>query len=182
MLNLSWGSGSNEQTLFDALAAARDAGILCVASAGNDSDNNDENPHYPASYDLENVISVASTDRNDALSSFSNWGATSVDLGAPGSFVLSTVPAFAELFFEDFQTVVPPGIGDQFTLDGSANYWGTVDTGDGNVAARGDAEQSYPYRPNADGWIVTPPLDTTALQGVSLSFHWLGRLSRLASM
>ncbi|UCC29868.1 MAG: S8 family serine peptidase [Phycisphaerales bacterium] len=171
MINFSAGGSSYHQTFFDVLVVARDAGVLLVASAGNDAVDNDVAPHYPASYDVESVISVASTDHNDALSSFSNWGAISVDLGAPGSFVLSTVPPFAALFSEDFQTVTMPDIGDQFTLGGPANYWGTIENVWGSVAARGDAEQSYPYRPNADGWIVTPPFDTSDLRGLSLTFE-----------
>jgi hypothetical protein len=63
-----------------------------VAAAGNDSVNNDSVPHYPASYDIPNVVSVAATDRNDALASFSNYGKTSVDLAAPGVSIYSTIP------------------------------------------------------------------------------------------
>ena len=58
------------------------------------------------------------------------------------------------LFVEDFQTAVPPDIGGLFTLEGPVNYWGTVAVGDGEIVARGDAEESYPYRPYSDGWIV----------------------------
>lgn len=65
-------------------------GGILVAAAGNSSSNNDNNPVYPAGYDLENVISVAATDQKDNLAGFSNYGATSVDLGAPGSSIVST--------------------------------------------------------------------------------------------
>jgi len=91
----SWGGGNYSQALYDAIEAARDADILFVAAAGNDSSNNDMSPHYPSNYTLDNVIAVASTDRNDSLSGFSNYGPTSVDLGAPGSSILSTVPGNA---------------------------------------------------------------------------------------
>ena len=64
--------------------------MLFVAAAGNNGSNNDALPSYPASYDVPNVVSVAATDRNDLLASFSNFGATTVDLGAPGVSVLST--------------------------------------------------------------------------------------------
>ncbi len=172
VVNYSSGSSLYNQTLFDSFVAARDAGILCVASAGNNAVDNDETPHYPSSFDIENVISVASTDRLDAISSFSNWGATSVDLAAPGSHILSTLPTLVELFSEDFEAVTLPEIGDQLMLEGPVNYWGTVDKGILSTWARGDAEQSYPYRPDADGWIVTPPFDTTELRGMSLSFNF----------
>ncbi|MEG5097281.1 S8 family serine peptidase [Microcoleus sp. B13-B4] len=77
---------------YDAIADANDAGIIFVAAAGNDANNNDSNRFYPANFDLPNVISVAATNRNDGLWSSSNFGATTVDLGAPGSSILSTVP------------------------------------------------------------------------------------------
>jgi subtilisin family serine protease len=65
--------------------------MLFVTSAGNSSSNNDTNPSYPASYPLKNILAVAATDHNDALASFSNYGATSVDVAAPGVDVLSTI-------------------------------------------------------------------------------------------
>ncbi|MGK7944330.1 MAG: S8 family serine peptidase, partial [Microcystaceae cyanobacterium] len=90
--NNSWGGGSYSQPLYDAISAAGDAGQLFIAAAGNDGKDNDSDDHYPSNYDLDNIISVASTDRYDHRSSFSNYGATSVDLGAPGSGILSTSP------------------------------------------------------------------------------------------
>ncbi|GAX60406.1 serine protease, subtilase family [Candidatus Scalindua japonica] len=90
--NNSWGGGGFSQGLHDAIEAAGDAGILFCASAGNASNDNDTTPSYPSGYDLPNIIAVASTDRNDRLSSFSSYGATSVDLAAPGSSILSTTP------------------------------------------------------------------------------------------
>jgi subtilisin family serine protease len=89
ILSNSWGGGGFSQALFDAISYANDHDVLFIAAAGNDSSNNDINPSYPANYDLPNVISVASTDHNDQLSSFSNYG-MSVHLAAPGSDILST--------------------------------------------------------------------------------------------
>ncbi len=91
--NNSWGGGAFSQALYDTIAAAQTAGHLFVAAAGNDGNNTDVTPSYPASYDLDNIVSVAATDDNDALASFSNFGALSVDLGAPGVSILSTTPA-----------------------------------------------------------------------------------------
>ena len=65
---------------------------LLICSAGNDGNNTDGSPQYPACYDLPNVLSVASTDSSDALASSSNYGTTSVDLAAPGVGILSTIP------------------------------------------------------------------------------------------
>lgn len=92
VLNNSWGGGGYSQSLYNAIKAAGDAGILFVAAAGNEGRNNDSRPSYPASYNLGNIVSVASTTRTDGRSSFSNYGAASVDLGAPGSGIYSTLP------------------------------------------------------------------------------------------
>ncbi|MCC7272314.1 MAG: S8 family serine peptidase [Alphaproteobacteria bacterium] len=88
--NNSWGGGSFNQGLLDAIGAAGNAGHLFVTAAGNDSRDIDVTPSYPASYAPANLISVASTDAFDALSSFSNYGDVTVDLAAPGSSILST--------------------------------------------------------------------------------------------
>ena len=90
--NNSWGGGGFSRALYDAIEAAGDADQLFVAAAGNSGTNNDVFPSYPASYDLDNIIAVASTDHNDNKSGFSQFGATSVDLGAPGSSIYSTLP------------------------------------------------------------------------------------------
>lgn len=90
--NNSWGGGGFSQGLYDAIERANLQGILFVAAAGNATNNNDTTPSYPASYLNSNIIAVASITNTGALSSFSNWGANSVDLGAPGSGIWSTVP------------------------------------------------------------------------------------------
>ncbi|MGH2693244.1 MAG: S8 family serine peptidase [Actinomycetota bacterium] len=87
----SWGGGGFSTALFDAINRARTSGDLFVAAAGNDGDNTDSSPHYPSSYNLDNIISVAATTQSDGLASFSNYGPNSVDLGAPGVGILSTV-------------------------------------------------------------------------------------------
>ena len=95
--NNSWGGGGYSQTLKDAIDRADASGHLFVAAAGNGGsdgvgDDNDATPSYPASYESANVVSVAATDSKDALAGFSNYGATSVDLSAPGVGILSTLP------------------------------------------------------------------------------------------
>lgn len=92
VVNASWGGGGFSQGLFDAITAAYANGILFVAAAGNDNLNNDLFPSYPANYAVPSVVSVASTTNRDLRSGFSNYGATTVDLGAPGSAILSTLP------------------------------------------------------------------------------------------
>lgn len=88
----SWGGGGFSQGLKDAIERAGAADILFVAAAGNNGRNTDSSPSYPASYDSPNIISVANITSTGGLSSSSNYGAVTVDLGAPGSGVWSTVP------------------------------------------------------------------------------------------
>jgi subtilisin family serine protease len=90
--NNSWGGGGFSQSLKDAIDAAGAANILFIAAAGNASNNNDASASYPASYASANIIAVASITSTGALSSFSNYGANSVDIGAPGSAIWSTIP------------------------------------------------------------------------------------------
>ena len=103
-INASFGGGGYNALERTAINAAGAAGIVFCAAAGNGGDDgvgddNDTTPHYPSSYDCANIISVAATDDNDALADFSNYGARSVDLGAPGVGIMSTVPAAGVSFF-----------------------------------------------------------------------------------
>ncbi|MCX6354275.1 MAG: S8 family serine peptidase [Candidatus Aureabacteria bacterium] len=92
VMSNSWGGGGYSQALKDAIDEARNAGAIFVAAAGNSGTDNDAIPHYPSSYDCANLIAVAATDNNDQIASFSCYGAISVDIGAPGVAILSTVP------------------------------------------------------------------------------------------
>lgn len=93
VLNNSWGGYGTVPALEDAVNATNAAGMLFVASAGNESNDNDgEFKAIPASYAASNIISVAATNNLDELASFSNYGATTVDLAAPGVGILSTTP------------------------------------------------------------------------------------------
>lgn len=93
LTNNSWVGGGYSQALADAIQASADADMLFIAAAGNNYGNdNDARPQYPSNYDIPNVISVAATNHNDLLANFSNFGATTVDLGAPGANILSTFP------------------------------------------------------------------------------------------
>ena len=89
IINLSLGGSTYNQAYYNALEAAGDAGVLIVAAAGNSGTDNDVAPHYPASYDLSNIISVAASDQSDQLAGFSNYGNSSVDVMAPGVSILS---------------------------------------------------------------------------------------------
>lgn len=90
IISASWGSNAKSRALEDVIRIAYNEDILFVAAAGNASSDNDQTPHYPSSYNLGNVVSVAALDRRDQLTSFSNYGAQSVQIAAPGEEILST--------------------------------------------------------------------------------------------
>lgn len=91
--NNSYGGGGYSSIMQGAIdASGANAGHLYIAAAGNAANNNDITPFYPASYQSDYIVSVASTTKSDVLSSFSNYGATSVDIAAPGSSIYSTTP------------------------------------------------------------------------------------------
>jgi subtilisin family serine protease len=87
--NNSWGGYEYGKALEDAIAKS---GMLFVAAAGNENNNTDSTPHYPSAYNLENILSVAACDNQGNRPSFSNYGAATVDIAAPGVCILSTVP------------------------------------------------------------------------------------------
>lgn len=94
--NNSWGGGGFSQGLADAINRANNADILFIAAAGNGGndgvgDNNDNVASYPSNYASTNVIAVAAITSSGAKASFSNYGANTVDLGAPGSGIISSV-------------------------------------------------------------------------------------------
>ncbi|MBI4040269.1 MAG: S8 family serine peptidase [Deltaproteobacteria bacterium] len=92
VFNNSWGGGHFSRALHDVITQTYEAGALFVVAAGNDGENIDENPAYPASYTQPNVLTVASHDDRGHLSLFSNFGKNSVHIAAPGDFIYSTLP------------------------------------------------------------------------------------------
>ena len=90
IISASWGSTQKSRALEDVIRKAYENDILFVAAAGNSTVDNDRQPHFPSSYNVPNVISVAALDRNDQLAKFSNYGAKSVAVAAPGVEILST--------------------------------------------------------------------------------------------
>lgn len=111
VMNNSWGGGGFSQALLAAITVANDSAALFVAAAGNDGSDNDQTPNYPSNYDAPNVVAVAAIDHEGGLAVFgsggggicgcqgnviglpgSNFGATTVDLAAPGKDILSTAP------------------------------------------------------------------------------------------
>ena len=84
----SWGGGGGTQIMYETII---ENGKPFIAAAGNSTIDNDDTPYFPSNYSASNVISVAATDSNDILAYFSNYGANTVDIAAPGVGILSTV-------------------------------------------------------------------------------------------
>jgi hypothetical protein len=95
ILNASWGSYDFSQSLKNTIDGADANGVLFIAASGNEGlDNNGEYHHYPASYNCNNIISVLATNDVNNIWYSSNYGLTSVDLGAPGEYIFSTTPIY----------------------------------------------------------------------------------------
>ena len=90
IINASWGGPDSSFALQSALSSARSAGIIVVAAAGNEKNDNDVTPNYPSSYTLDNIVAVTATTRADVLdATYADYGLKSVDLGAPGTTIYS---------------------------------------------------------------------------------------------
>ena len=90
IINCSFGSSSKSSSLHDAVDYAQDHNSLLVVAAGNDGENIDKHPIYPASYTDSNILAVAASTSGDTLADFSNFGSTGVDVAAPGDSIYST--------------------------------------------------------------------------------------------
>jgi subtilisin family serine protease len=167
IINASFGGYSTaSDTERAAISSANNAGILFVAAAGNDAKNNDSEikPFYPASYDLPNIISVAATDQNDALCSFSNYGRTSVDVGAPGKSILSAMPIRQTAWSDNFSG----GMGEWST--GGTSSWEII-LFSGNPCITDSSSGSYEN--NTSSWIQTQH-SFSGLSGTKLEFQLRG--------
>jgi subtilisin family serine protease/subtilisin-like proprotein convertase family protein len=180
--NNSWGGGSYSAAFQTAIQNARAKGHIFVAAAGNDGSNNDTSPFYPASYNVDNVISVAATDHTDSLAYFSNYGASTVDLAAPGVNIYSTFPT------KQTQAMKDEGFGPNYgTISGTSMATPHVT---GVVALVRSAHPDWTYdqvieqimgtvdpiaglktisggRVNAAGALGNPPPDTTGPRVIS---------------
>ncbi len=92
IVSCSFGEYDFSQSEKEAIDAAGNSGVLFMFAVGNDGEDNDIKPHYPSSYNSENIIAVGISDKNDQLVSWSDYGLTTVDVVAPGDNILSTVP------------------------------------------------------------------------------------------
>ncbi len=105
--NNSWGGGGYSEILKEAIEQHNSADILFVAAAGNNGQNIDVNPSYPAAYDNTNIISVAAIDESDKIAYFSNYGVERVDIAAPGVSILSSTPNNGYRYFDGTSMAAP---------------------------------------------------------------------------
>ena len=171
IINASYGSYTFSPLERAAIASARDAGILFVAAAGNDNWNNDSaTKHYPSSYDLANIIAVAATDQSDSRASFSNYGATSVDVAAPGTSIFSTRPDRQTDWSDDFDD----GDISNWSTGGTNNTWGVTDE---YSRSGSHSITDFPYSDylsGTDSYAQTEPIDLSSSAGSKLTFWWKG--------
>ncbi len=151
VINGSFGGSEEDEILKEAI---EDFDGLYVASAGNDGEDNDSLPMYPCADDPENIICVAATDQNDELTGWSNYGATTVDVGAPGENIQSTIAesGVSEYFEGTANGSIPSG----FTQTGGAGHEWQVGSAQADFA--NDelwrkvlfSDSSFPYADNAN--------------------------------
>jgi serine protease len=180
--NNSWGGGGFSAAFQTAIQNARAKGHIFVAAAGNDGANNDASPFYPASYNVDNVISVAATDQTDSLAYFSNYGTSSVDLAAPGVNIYSTFPTkqtqamLQEGFAPNYGTIsgtsmATPHVTGVVALVRSAHpdwtYDQVIDQIMGTVDGIAGLKTISGGRVNAAGALGNAPPDTTGPRVVS---------------
>lgn len=92
VMNNSWGSTQKSEILKESIIKTEQAGVVFVAAAGNAGTDSDQRPYFPATYDVDNVISVGSINNRGKMASFSNYGKTTVDVASPGKFIFSSLP------------------------------------------------------------------------------------------
>ncbi|MDD4135900.1 MAG: S8 family serine peptidase [Candidatus Shapirobacteria bacterium] len=149
IINASLAGSSYSSSEYDAINRFKTAGGIFITSAGNDSSDNETVHQYPSDFDLDNIVSVAATDNNDLLASFSNYGGTSVDVGAPGVEIYSTV-SFRKDYIEDYLDYT----------NGSGSYWQVANTNVGKIFI---TDSRTPYSNNSDYTITSENVDIAAM-------------------
>jgi len=177
VINASWANSEYDETMKDAIA---NFSGLFVAAAGNGGldlvgDNNETTHQYPSDYDLDNIISVTATDQHDGIASFSNFGVSSVDVGAPGVNIFSTVPTIEGVISEPFTSIENSALPIDWVSAGSQNNWGVIDAtswfgSSWGQVLYGDVNNA-PYLANADSTLTLPDTDFE-VAGESMIDFW----------
>jgi subtilisin family serine protease len=176
-INASFGrsGGPCSQAEYDMLSALNTAGVMFLVAAGNDNVSNDMTPSYPAQYSvatacgpgLPNVIAVAAMDQNSNRASFSNYGATSVQIAAPGVNINSTRPTsnVTAALFHTYDSN-PGNLG--YTFTGTSNSWGFTNNVFLSPPTSLTDSPAGNYLNNTDSFATGPMFDTLRLRGCRL--------------
>lgn len=172
IINCSFGGGPSTQLMYDILNYAHQNGVLVIVAAGNSNNDNDINPSYPSSYDLPNIISVAATNELDELASYSNYGAQTVHVAAPGGNggienIYSTVPPKREvLFYDDLESGA-----DQWLTSGIYEPWSYGYNFLFGSTVIQDSE--FNYHENEDSYLQTAnAIDASNCKGLNFEFKY----------
>lgn len=160
VVNASLGGPGYSQAMSDAVASNPD--VLFVVASGNAGSNNDTNPSWPCNLSFQNLICVTALTRSNTLASFANTGATSVDLAAPGTSIVSTIPHGEVLFAEGFET----DVSSRWTTGGSSS-WGPETGSDG--LGYGDSPTGS-YANLADTWLTSAAIDVSGANACALTY------------
>ncbi|HMN99742.1 MAG TPA: S8 family serine peptidase, partial [Miltoncostaeaceae bacterium] len=168
VVNASFGGPTPSSAEQAAIAAA--PGVLFVTSAGNDGRDLDAGtPNYPCAFDLPNVICVAATDERDGLAGFSNHGARTVDLAAPGVGMLTTAPPWAELAADDFETP----LAGRWTTGGTGGTWQRTTERAASGAWSIADSPGGPYGDDVSHWIQwAAPVDLSDRVGCRIDIQY----------
>lgn len=172
VINASFTATSYSQAEYDAINRFKNSGGVFIAAAGNQASNNESTHRYPSDLSLDNIISVTATNQDDNLSDFSNYGSTSVDVGAPGENIYTTSLTYSDttIIDEDFESVTPPAVPSGWSENGT---FATIDYSDifgpGWKVIYGDL--AYPYSTNNDSTFTSQAYNVSDANDLALGFY-----------
>ena len=177
IVNASW-EGTTPSPLIKSVIDSHPDVLFVVAADNQSLDlNSPANERYPCEFDSPNIICVAATDNRDRLASFSDYGSTSVDLGAPGWAYLSSQPAFQSVWNGGgWDDPVDPLTSGQLTTGalpaGATSQWGRTTLNARSAPYAMTDSPAGPYTPNQTSWIGTSsPIDLTGRSGCQLQYY-----------
>jgi len=155
-VNASYGGsgGSQGDSMDNAIKKLGKKGVVFCAAAGNESKNIDYDPVYPASYDAQNIITVAASDQDDKLASFSNYGKKTVEVAAPGTNILSTYPDNRYAYLQG-TSMATPNVTGTVALLASANPSSSVSERIEAVENGVDSKSSLKNKVSTNGRVNT---------------------------
>ena len=166
VVNASLGGGDESLSMKAAIDAATNT--LFVVAAGNDFANNETAPAYPCNYTSANLVCVAATTPTDELADFSNYGATSVDLGAPGTEIVSTWIPYDAVFTDGFEDPL------QWTAGGTPNTWTATTARKFEGLQSATDSPAGNYANDSNNWFqTTNSIDLTGKQGCIAEYQMM---------